>query len=124
MKIILLGRFGLAESMLSCAEEIGGRQKGVFPLDSKPGDSEAIFARELKLVLDNAPGSKLLLIDQSLGAFPNLCRKMTKKPDIRVVSGFNLAMLLGLFECRKQGIGLEEMAEKAVHLGRQDIRML
>lgn len=119
--IILLGRFGLAESMLACAEQIRGRQRNVYPLDTKPGDTDEIFEREFRFVLENLDGNKLVLVDYALGDFPGLLSKFLGRPDIRLVSGFNLPMLLGIFSVRHEEMELAELVDKAIQFGRENI---
>jgi mannose/fructose-specific phosphotransferase system component IIA len=124
VKLVLLGRFGLAEGMLNCAEHLVGHQQGVYSLDSKPGDNEEMFGREIEQILNNVSGSKIVLVDYALGPIPEQCIRLSRTPEIRVVTGYNLAMLLGLLESRKQEVDLDRLAAIAIQVGCQSIRML
>ena len=86
--------------------------------DSDPEQLE-VDAAELVQQLDHGDG--VLILTDLAGATPsNIARRLAAgRPDIRIISGINLSMLVRLFNY--PDCSLDELAEKALSGGRDGI---
>jgi len=89
------------------------------PLDSDP-EQTAAEARRLATALDKGAG--VLVLTDLYGSTPgNIACRLLEWPQVRVVSGINLPMLLKV--CNYYMLPLDELAAKAASGGRDGIML-
>jgi mannose/fructose/sorbose-specific phosphotransferase system IIA component len=126
VNLLLVSHGDLADGMLSAMQLIVGQQEGVIAISLKETDSIDELGSRVDAAVEelHASGSVLLLVDL-FGASPfNTCVKLlTKYPDLQVVTGMNLPMLLETV-VQREGQSVEDLAKLASEAGKNGIRTL
>ena len=126
VNLLLVSHGDLADGMLSAMHLIVGEQEGVIAISLKETDSIDELETRVDAAIEelSVSGSVLLLVDL-FGASPfNICVKLiAKHPDLQVVTGINLPMLLETV-MQREGQPVEELAKIASEAGRNGIRSL
>lgn len=92
IKGVVVGHGGLAAAMIGAAEQISGPNSGLIAISNTDCDRRTL---EERIITAATPGPTLVFIDMPSGSchFAAM-RRIQSMPDIRVVTGVNLAMLL------------------------------
>jgi mannose PTS system EIIA component len=92
IKGVVVGHAGLAAAMIGAAEQISGPNSGLIAISNVDCDRGTL---EERIIAAATPGPTLVFIDMPSGSchFAAM-RRIQSMPDVRVVTGVNLAMLL------------------------------
>jgi len=126
INLVLVSHGDLAEGMISAMRLIVGEQEGVFALSLKETDSIAELENRVETAIQQMnTGADVLLMVDLFGASPfNTCVKLLSKfPDLQVVTGLNLPMLLETV-LQREGKTAAELAKSAAESGRTGIKTL
>lgn len=109
IKGIVVGHGNLAAALIGAAEQISGPNSGLASISNTDCDRGLLEERIVNAV---TPGPALVFIDMPSGSchFAAM-RRIQTMPDVRVVTGVNLAMLLE-FIFHREG----DIDEVAVHI--------
>lgn len=118
--VIVLGMRKLALELVTAAEQVLGRQQGVYALGLQPGDTEDNLRRELELLVRNCPGPVLILVDSRQGVCGQVAADFTNRA--KVVYGANLPMLMAVLKSRSE-LSFIQLLELAVSAGKEGILM-
>ncbi|MGH7583785.1 MAG: PTS sugar transporter subunit IIA [Gemmatimonadales bacterium] len=100
---VVVGHAGLAAALVNAVEQIAGAGSGLVALSNSDCDRGAL---EERIVAAAVPGPTLVFIDMPSGSchFAAM-RRLESVPDVRVVTGVNLAMLLEFVFHREGDLG-------------------
>lgn len=121
--IIIAAHGTLAQAALETVELLSGEKEEVMCISFKPGDSLEVLVERFQAAI-NALGKKdvLILTDVRGGSPCNVATLMQKtRETVRTLYGFNVGMLLQVFEGRDNGHGLETLVGEAVQAGQISI---
>lgn len=92
IKGVVVGHAGLAAALIAAAEQISGPESGLVAISNVDCDRGTL---EERIIAAATPGPTLVFIDMPSGSchFAAM-RRIQSMPDMRVVTGVNLAMLL------------------------------
>lgn len=92
IKGVVVGHAGLAAALIAAVEQISGSDSGLVAISNADCDRGTL---EERIVGAATPGPSLVFIDMPSGSchFAAM-RRIQSMPDVRVVTGVNLAMLL------------------------------
>lgn len=100
IKGVVVGHAGLAAALVAAVEQIAGSGSGLVAISNTDCDQGALEERILAAAL---PGPSLVFIDMPGGScHVAAMRRIQATPDVRVVTGVNLAMLLDFMLRRDQ----------------------
>jgi len=113
IKGVVVGHAGLAAALISAVEQIAGPGSGLIAVSNTDCDRTALEERIVEAAL---PGPTLIFIDLPSGSchFAAM-RRIEAVPDVRVVTGVNLAMLLEFVFHREGDVG--EVARHLADVG-------
>ena len=119
--VIVAAHGELAEALVSAAALIAGPRPDVVGLGLAPGETPSMF--EARLAAAVAAGGAVLILADLFGGTPwNASMRLARgRPELRVVSGVNLPMLLEVVLAR-DGAGLDALARLAQHAGAEAVR--
>jgi mannose PTS system EIIA component len=114
---VVVGHGGVAAALVAAAEEISGMQGVLFPV-SNSGLGKADLERRVLEAVGEGPA--VIFVDLPSGSclFAAM-RQLPSHPDVRVVTGVNLVMLLEFLFHREQSP--EEVARRAAESGSKGI---
>lgn len=120
--LILVTHGRLAEELRQSLEHVAGRQPSLATVCIGPNDTvEAGRAAVLRAICDADHGSGVIVVTDMFGATPcNLALSMAGRPDVDVVAGANLPMLVELARARHTAPRAECVA-RATAAGRRCI---
>lgn len=126
VNFILIAHGGFASGLMSAAELIVGRQENVLTFSLDEGDSIDELEQNVDKGIQamSSIGEVLVFVDL-IGASPfNISARMIQKyPDIKIVTGMNLPMLIdGLMSRDEMQVG--ELATSIVQTGRESCTTL
>ncbi len=103
----------LAQALVAAAESITGQGGLLVPVSNSGCDRTALETRIIEAV---GAGPALVFVDLASGSclFAAL-RRLRERPDVRVVTGVNLAMLVDF--AFQHGEGVEAAARRAIEVG-------
>lgn len=109
IKGVVVGHAGLAAALIGAVEQISGPNSGLVAISNADCDRGVL---EERIIAAATPGPSLVLIDMPSGSchFAAM-RRIQSMPDVRVVTGVNLAMLLE-FVFHREG----ELDDVATHI--------
>jgi mannose/fructose-specific phosphotransferase system component IIA len=109
IKGVVVGHAGLAAALIGAVEQISGPNSGLVGISNSDCDRGAL---EEQVIAAATPGPSLVFIDMPSGSchFAAM-RRIQSMPDVRVVTGVNLAMLLEFVFHRE-----EPLNEVATHI--------
>ena len=120
--IITHGHFG--EEVFLSAEMIMGKQGNVHTISVEPGKALSEVVDDLDAVISaNANKGVLILTDMFGGSPSNVAFSYAGQPNVEIVSGVNLPMLLKAFSSRMAGGSLEQIAAECGEAGRNSIKV-
>jgi PTS system mannose-specific IIA component len=113
IKGVVVGHAGLAAALIGAVEQISGPDTGLVAISNVDCDRGTL---EERIITAATPGPSLVFIDMPSGSchFAAM-RRIQSMPDVRVVTGVNLAMLLE-FVFHREG-ALDEVATHIVDVG-------
>lgn len=113
VKLILVTHGNLAQEMLQTASQILGKTaEDVKTLSVTTSSSIEQGAKELKVLMAQAPEGVIILTDIFGGSATNIALTASKDfPKCHVITGLNLSMLLTALNSRKK-LNDKELAEK------------
>ena len=114
---VVVGHGNVAAAMVAAAEEISGI-KGVFvPVSNSGADRAALEERIVAAVGD---GPALIFVDMPSGScLIAAMRRLASRPDVKVVTGVNLVMLLEFLFPRGEPVA--DAARRAAETGAKSI---
>ena len=124
-KLILLmtnGRF--CEALLESTEMILGKMERVAAFPLLPGVSPEEYTAQVGDYLEENGQSACVLTDIQGGTPCNVAHALSRKYDLDVFSGLNMAMLIYLDELRQQGKEGQDMAKDLLHTATSSIQYL
>jgi mannose/fructose-specific phosphotransferase system component IIA len=104
IKGVVVGHAGLAAAMIGAVEQINGPTTGLVAISNADCDRGTL---EERIIAAATPGPALVFIDMPSGSchFAAM-RRIQSMPDVRVVTGVNLAMLLEFVFHREEPLDL------------------
>jgi mannose PTS system EIIA component len=126
INLVLVSHGDLAEGIVSAMHLIAGEQEGVIALSLKETDSiDELESRVETAIQQLNTGDGVLLMVDLFGASPfNTCVKLLSTfPDLQVVTGLNLPMLLETV-MQREGKTAAELAKNAAESGKTGIKTL
>lgn len=119
------GRFG--EELIRSAEMIAGKSEHVYAFSLLPGMPPEDYKELLVEKLEQAPSKVLCLVDLFGGTPCTTCAILSKKYDIQILSGLNLAMYIEITS-QKDHYPVEELMEVGLRVlqdsGKDVVQML
>ncbi len=113
IKGVVVGHAGLAAALIGAVEQISGPVSGLVAISNVNCDRGTL---EERIIAAATPGPTLVFIDMPSGSchFAAMHR-IQSMPDVRVVTGVNLAMLLEFIFRREEP--LDEVAKLIADVG-------
>jgi len=126
MPMLLVGHGPLASGLRGAVEMIGGPQEAFAVVQLRPEDDVEGVAKRLERALRRlgvARDGEAVIFADLFGAAPaNAAASLLRsRPNIEVVAGMNLPMILDAALSR-DGVSARELAERAVESGRDSVR--
>ncbi len=114
---VVVGHGGLSGALVAAAEEITGIRGVLAAVSNTGADRDALEARVVEAVGDQAT---LVFVDMPSGScLVAAMRRLAARPDIRVVTGVNLVMLLEFLFHRAEPVA--DAARRAAESGAKSI---
>ena len=122
MVLVTHGR--LADEFIAATEHVVGPQEGVRSVCIGPDDDMELRRDEIVRAVDEVDsGAGVILLTDMFGGTPsNLAISLLDKPNVEVVAGMNLPMLIKLVKIRGTE-SLEEAVRQAQESGRKYINI-
>ena len=100
--VIIITHGNLGRELLVSVERILGKQEYVKIIPVNPGDGLDGIKEEIGRALEaeDFPGDKVLLVDIFGGTPANASLSFSERPEVVIISGVNLPMLISLFSGR------------------------
>jgi len=117
---VIVAHTELAQALLAAVSAIAGDETGLVAVSNRGSDRAALLKR-----IEEAVGGRptLVFTDMPGGSCAHTAAYLARgRPDLRVVTGVNLAMLLDFVFHRE--LPLEEAAERAVQTGRAGVAIV
>jgi mannose/fructose-specific phosphotransferase system component IIA len=114
---VVVGHGGVAPALVAAAEEISGIRGSLVPVTNTGADREVLEQRVVEAVGSH---SAIVFVDMPSGSclFAAM-RRLAARPDVKVITGVNLVMLLDfLFHL---DLPLGEIAHRAAETGAKAI---
>lgn len=120
--LVLVTQGRLAEEFAAAAEHIVGRQQGVRTVCVGASDNvDSCREKVLNEVESVDTGDGVVILTDMLGGTPcNIAASIRDRPNLEVIAGVNLPMLIKLFEVRGRD-GLAAAVSAAQEAGRKYI---
>ena len=126
LPVLLVGHGPLASGLRGAIEMIAGPQDALEVVQLRPEDDVERVAKRLETALKKlhvGENGEAVIFADLFGAAPaNAAASLLRhRPNIEIVAGMNLPMLL---ECLlgREGVSARELAERAVVAGRESVR--
>jgi len=120
--IVLVTQGRLAEEFLAAAEHILGRQQGVRTICIGAKDNLDLRRQEVLEVVESIDtGDGVIILTDMFGGTPcNIAASIQDRPNMEVIAGVNLPMLIKILEVRGRR-GLAAVVSAAQEAGRKYI---
>lgn len=117
--IVVVGHGRLACEFMAATEHVVGPQRNFLAVCSDPDDILSVSQKEIDDAVDSVnEGDGVIIVTDMFGGTPcNLAIGSMRGPDIEVIYGANLPMLVKLAKCRSRP--LTEAVEAALEAGRK-----
>jgi len=114
---VVVAHGSVAEALVGAAEEISGIRGALSPVSNADAGRDELERRVIEAVGDR---SAIIFVDLPSGSclFAAM-RRLAARPDIRVVTGVNLGMLIDFLLHRERPV--EEVVQRAVETGARAI---
>lgn len=121
--ILIISHDGFAEALLRSAQMIVGEQDRVATLGLEESDGLSNFIEKVqKSAKDLKREDNLLVLVDLPGGTPWNATLAIKKPDIHIVSGANLPMLLEVLLSRERFTDVADLAKYAIESAQAGIK--
>jgi PTS system mannose-specific IIA component len=122
--LVLVTHGNLAAEFIAAVEHVVGPQQAVKAICIGPDDDMEQRREEIERAVDEVEtGSGVILLTDMFGGTPsNLAISLLDKPNVEVIAGMNLPMLIKLATVRKSE-PLRQAVEKAQEAGRKYINV-
>jgi PTS system mannose-specific IIA component len=126
LPVLLVGHGPLASGLRGAIEMIAGQQDALEVVRLRPEDDVERVAKRLDAALrklDVQEKGEAVIFADLFGAAPaNAAASLLRhRPNIEIVAGMNLPMLLEVLLGR-EGVTARELAERAIEVGRESVR--
>jgi mannose/fructose/sorbose-specific phosphotransferase system IIA component len=126
LPVLLVGHGPLASGLRGAIEMIAGQQDALEVVRLRPEDDVERVAKRLDAALrklDVEENGEAVIFADLFGAAPaNAAASLLRhRPNIEIVAGMNLPMLLEVLLGR-EGVTARELAERAIEVGRESVR--
>lgn len=111
--IIVVTHGGFAEGILNSIEMVLGKQEKLDVAAMKEGDDPAQMAERISALIGDNEDGTLILADLFGGSPCNGAAALLKDPNVELVAGVNLPMLIQVLEARNW-MNVKELADEAV----------
>ncbi len=120
--VVILSQGPLGREFLAAAEQIVGRQKNVAAVCLDWNDETSTCGDKIRQAVEETnDGDGVIVLTDMVGATPcNLATNAVAGPDVAVVTGINLPMLIKVLTSRDEG-NLSATATAAEETGRKHI---
>lgn len=89
---VVVGHGSLAAALVEAAEQISGLRGSLLPVSNMGCDRDSLEDRIVEAV---GPGPAVVFVDMASGScLIAVLRRLRERPDVRIVTGVNLAMLV------------------------------
>lgn len=112
------GRFG--EELIKSAELITGKIDRIKAFSLLPGMSIEEFLDNVQSKIEE-DSPNIVLCDLYGGTPSNVAMMLSKHYGFRIVCGVNLPMLIDLVISRANGMGIDELVDKAFNTGKESV---
>ncbi|RXT30715.1 hypothetical protein BVJ53_00425 [Lacticaseibacillus chiayiensis] len=121
MEVILLSHGRFAEEILKSAEMILGNLDNFTALGLQPSEGPDQLAERVKKLIDSSGDPDKLIIVDLLGGTPSnvAISMMAQNPDLRVLSGLNLPMILAIVN--QTLLGQKPSNQEIIQAGQQGV---
>jgi len=121
IKIVVITHGNFGQELISSAEMIVGKQEELVAISIGASDRLIDLEQALEKIMGNSAGKDfLILTDMAGGSTCHVCLPFCQSPNVAVVSGVNLYMLLSALNNRSHR-PLAELAEKVIGDGKRSI---
>jgi mannose/fructose/sorbose-specific phosphotransferase system IIA component len=126
LPVLLVAHGPLAAGLRGAIEMIAGPQEALLVVQLRPEDDIERVAKRLETALGKLgvqeSGEAVIFADLFGAAPANAAASLLRhRPNIEIVAGMNLPMLLEVLLGR-EGVSARELAERAVAVGRESVR--
>lgn len=118
--IIIAAHGTLSRAALETVELLSGEKERVECISFQPGDSLEVLIERFQAAVDSLGEEEgvLILTDVRGGSPCNAATLMQKlRKNVRALYGFNIGMLLQVFEGRESGQDVDALADETVQIG-------
>jgi PTS system mannose-specific IIA component len=124
IEIVLITHGHFGEELYLSAEMILGKQGNVRSIAVEPGKPIAEIVDELDEVIKKTGDKGVLILTDMFGGSPsNVAFSYVGQPNLEIISGVNLPMLLKAFSGRMAGESLAIMASGCSEAGKNSIKV-
>lgn len=121
--VIIATHGTMAGAALELCEMLTGTKEKVETIGFCPGEGLEELMEKYEKALAAIDGPTLILTDIKGGSPCNVAMAMQQMHEnVKVVSGFNIPLLLHVFDIREETEDLEELVEEAVAVGKGAMR--
>ena len=122
--IIICGHGHFASGLTSALQLIMGEQENYIAVDFPKGDTNTELEKNINKAVEQLHDSESILVMSDLlsgSPFNTAIMLAMKKPNIHVIYGANLGMLIETVMKRNNGATIEDLIDTAISTGMQQI---
>ena len=122
--IIICGHGHFASGLTSALQLIMGEQENYIAVDFPKGDTNTELEKNINKAVEQLHDSESILVMSDLlsgSPFNTAIMLAMKKPNIHVIYGANLGMLIETVMKRNNGATIEDLIDTAISTGKQQI---
>ena len=121
IQLILVSHGQLGLALIEASQLLYGQAQGLYSLSLSPDQSTSTFQKNLQSIIQRTGSQTLIMTDLEGGTPCNQSLLGTmNQPDVLVLSGMNLPMLLEALNCRHE-YALPELARHLLDVGKTNI---
>jgi mannose/fructose-specific phosphotransferase system component IIA len=121
---IIIGHGDFAKAMVSTAEHIVGEQTGLVILSNRGCSCDSLAMHITDMIHRGDIDNTIVFLDLPGGSCTISCYKILKDhPDLKIISGINLPMLIEFFMLREK-YSAEELVPVLLEKGRENMIQL
>ena len=123
--VIIATHGTMAGAALDLCKMLTGEKEKVETIGFYPGEGLEELMEKYEQAIAALDGPTLILTDIKGGSPCNVAMVMEKlHENVRVISGFNVPLLLHLFDIREDTEDMEELMEEAVTVGKSSVSIV
>jgi PTS system mannose-specific IIA component len=120
---LILTHGGLGAELIRTAELIVGAASGLTALSNR-GLGAAEIAAEVRAFHARAPESPLLVfVDLIGGSCAQATTSLLAEPEVRLLTGVNLPMVIAFLQCRREPLALDDLVEAILLRARRGVQV-